>query len=115
MKLIDPKVYYRTQHELIFRILTKPSTDIAVAYDPEYPLVIIGYAVFSGPTTLDYVYVKEAFRRMGIMRLLIEQLPAIDTVTHQTARFRAIIEKRPEDFRNLRFSPYSPPGTKAAG
>lgn len=69
-KHVSPEVYFEGQHELIGNLLDSANTTALVA-TPAYDAgIILGWCVKTNDT-LHYVYVKEAFRRMGIAKLLV--------------------------------------------
>lgn len=85
-KQIDQKAYFREYNKVIDRILAKPTTLIKIAHLADDPEIILGYAIFepgvSRETILHWVYVKQAWRRIGIARLLIPD--NVGTITHLT-------------------------------
>ena len=73
-------VFFKRHHELIESILSNPSTLVTVLTADSSPGTVLGWACRTG-TTLHYVYVKEAFRRMGFGTQLAG---GFDTHTHLT-------------------------------
>lgn len=88
-------LYY---HDIILKKILTNCT-LLVACDPEDPDVIWGYVAFdgNGPSpVLHFVYVKGAFRRMGIgTRLLNEALQDWTGVFH-TENFPVVVSHRTE-------------------
>jgi len=66
------RVHFRSEMERTIGRLFRTAT-VRVACDPADEDTIVGFAVFTGPE-LHYVYVKQAFRKMGIARQLLEGL-----------------------------------------
>ena len=77
-------VYREQQQTIIARLLRTASGRVACDAGDEN--VIYGYTIYA-PSVLHYLYVKEAFRKMGIGRQLLEaagaQLPLL-SYTHWT-------------------------------
>lgn len=84
-------VYYREYNKVIDHLLN--SSTIKVACLDDDPLIILGYAVFDRDN-IHYIFVKEAFRRLGIARRLVESsLILPETCTHTTFIADKIIDK----------------------
>lgn len=98
-ELIESVVYFKVYHDLIENILGRPHITIKVACLKEDPEVILGYSVYSG-TKLEWVFVKKAWRSIGIAKSLV---PA-DTkvVTHMTNVGLSILKKH----KNVVFNPF---------
>lgn len=64
----------------------------SIACSPEDPDVIVGYLVYE-PKTIHYVYVKEAFRKLGICRRLLVEAGLFEgtIATHMTFKGRRIL------------------------
>lgn len=69
MRKVPTKVYFREQHATITRIILRGAT-VLVAHPEGDPDVIVGY-VIAEPGVLHWVYVKEAFRMMGVARTML--------------------------------------------
>jgi hypothetical protein len=66
---IRKTAYFKLHHPLVERILSRSRIWIACSYsDPD---VIAGYIVAEPPGVLHWVFIREGFKRMGLMRLLI--------------------------------------------
>ena len=93
-------MYYKEYNKVIDHLLTISTIKVACLDDDE--VVILGYAVFDRDN-IHYVFVKEAFRRLGIAKRLIESsLILPETCTHSTYIAEVIIEK----FK-LTYNPFS--------
>jgi GNAT superfamily N-acetyltransferase len=88
--LIDSKVYFKVYHEFIEMLLAKPDVTVKVACMKDTPDVILGYAVYSG-SRLDWVYVKDRWRGLGVAKDLIPN--NITSVSHVTDTGRSILKK----------------------
>ncbi len=64
-KRLPSKQYYAEMHALINSILQTPGTLVSVACRKDEPDTILGYSVSTG-TTLHWVFVKKAWRGIGI-------------------------------------------------
>lgn len=72
-KYVERAVYSKYMDDLIDSIV--PFTSVLVAYFPEVPDEVLGWACISereGRESLYYCYVKSTYRRMGIGRGLVE-------------------------------------------
>jgi GNAT superfamily N-acetyltransferase len=96
-------VYYDSYNQVIDRILDEAYTLVRVAVDPNDENVIYGYAVYD-PSTIHYVFVKEAFRELGIAASLLEH--ALKTTTEYSHRTRCVAELLNEH-RELTYNPFS--------
>lgn len=81
--------------KVIEALITSPKHVIKIAALKEDEDVIIGYSILSSDYfTIDYVFVKSAFRKQGIGRALVPQYPKY--VTHLTALGKALLPKFPD-------------------
>lgn len=76
---IDKVIFFKKYAKVIDDIIRCSSVDVACFVDQ--PDVIIGYCVHFGPT-LHWIYVKKAWRQIGIASLLIPE--KITTISHMT-------------------------------
>ncbi len=91
-KLIDADSYYKHYHKVIEGLLQHPDTIIKVACLKEDSDVILGYVVYRN-NILDYVFVKTAWRNIGIAKMLV---PAdFKIVSHLTATGQNMLKKYP--------------------
>ena len=72
--------YYKRHHQVIEQLMARPGVRMLAATPKEDPQTIIGWSA-QEDSVLHYVYVKEAFRRMGVATLLVGEY---DTITHLT-------------------------------
>jgi len=73
---------FEERHTKLVRDILKRGGVIRVAHAAEEPDAILGWAVIERPNVLHYVYVKEPFRRLGIARRLVAEVPARFRFTH---------------------------------
>lgn len=82
---IPKDVFMENYHKIIDKIISSPNTRISVACLKEDPSVILGYSVYrkSGENNvLDWIFVKSAWRLIGIAKSLT---PAgVTAVSHLT-------------------------------
>lgn len=91
-----PKEIFMTEyHKILNNILASPNTKIYVACLIDDPDVILGYAVTNqAETTLSWVFVKSAWRGIGIAKGLMPK--SITSVTHLTKVGLSILRKHPQ-------------------
>lgn len=70
LREIPKDVFMNCFHKVLDIILTNPASTINVACLSDDQNVILGYSVFRGQS-LDWVFVKSAWRKIGIGRRLI--------------------------------------------
>lgn len=100
-KEIDHDSYFKNYHEVVSSLLLKPSVKVTIACLKNDRDVILGYSVTS-PETLHWVFVKEAWRKIGLALDLIP--PDMKQVTHLTKPGRAILHAK---FPNVIFNPFA--------
>lgn len=100
--LIEADTYYANYHKIIEVILETPGVAVTVSCLKEDPSVILGYSVHS-TTCLHWVFVKKAWRGIGIAKSLVP--PTVTTVSHITDAGRGILKKHPE----VSFNPFTKP------
>lgn len=96
---VNNDVYFECYHKVIERILAHPDAQVVVACLKDDPEVILGYSVtrfINDKTVLDWVFVKKAWRSIGIAKALVPE--KIETVTHLTKVGKAILSKSPYVF-----------------
>ena len=72
IKNIDNNTYYTLYKNHIIKLLQ--SSEVLIAVNQEDPTQILGYLVVED-NTCNYVYVKYCYRKLGIVKLLRQQLP----------------------------------------
>lgn len=78
---IDADLFFNYYHEVIEKIISRKPTKISVCVLKEDEDVILGYSV-SEPKILHWVFVKDAWRKLGIAKDLIPK--DIQVITHLT-------------------------------
>jgi len=101
-RLCTAHVFFKEFPAIIDRILSDSETLVASADEDDE--TIIGYIIFE-PNVVHYLFVKEAFRNLGIAKELIGQALAGKmefTYTSRTHHIREIIKKYP----GITFNPF---------
>lgn len=78
---IDKDVYMKHYHDIVDRVLKKPTLISNLAVLKEDDSVILGYAIYE-PKILHWVYVKEAWREIGIAKQIVPE--DTEVTTHLT-------------------------------
>lgn len=99
-KQIPRKVFFAEHHKILDGIFARNPT-VRMAVMPEDPSVVFGWAVYE-PGTLHYVYVKPDFRKHGIARALLADLPRPFAYSHWTYILRDLEKHLAE----CQFNPY---------
>lgn len=84
--------FYPQYNKVIDWLLSQPDSTVDVVALPDQPLVILGYAV-SQKKVLHFLFVKEAFRNLGIEEALLKKLGKIEVYTHKTVSIKKIMQK----------------------
>lgn len=103
-KKISNSVFYEWHHKVIDRFIERGGK-IFIAHAPGEPEVILGYLCLEGDlSTIQYIYVKKAFRKMGIAKELFNTTGASSAkgFTHWTLDTNWIIKK----LDTLTYNPY---------
>lgn len=98
---IEKTVYFTVYQQVVDTIISDSSNTIKVACLKEDPEVILGYSVYAGER-LDWVFVKKAWRGIGIAKSLIPS--GITTVSHLTKTGKSIMHK---SMKGAHFNPFS--------
>lgn len=88
---IPKDIFMKHYHAVLEKFLTSPQVTITVACLIDDPQVILGYSVtrtVQDKKVLDWVFIKTAWRQIGIARSLVP--PDVQVVTHLTKVGRAI-------------------------
>ena len=88
----DDRKYYDKYQIFLKELLTKEDTQIKIACLSEDNDVILGYAI-ARPPILDFVYVKKAWRNIGLAKELVKHFE-ITTVSHLTKAGNAIRKRK---------------------
>jgi hypothetical protein len=107
-KRIRHAVFFSGHKKVIEFILAKPQTTTLIAHPKDDPNTMLGYLVCEmvEKPTVHFTFVKEAFRKMGILRRLMEAAEIADptfTFTHWTFPVDELIGKYPD----LVYNPYA--------
>jgi len=101
---IPKSIFYPAQRMMIMRLM-RDLHDLRIACLADDPAVIVGFIMARHRNVLDYIYVKEHFRRMGVARAMVADL-GIDMndclCTHHTYKSIMLAPK----WRGLQYNPY---------
>lgn len=98
-RAIESNAYYTNYAAQIEKLIALPTTSVVVCCLSDEPDVIVGYSVSTAPTTLHWVFVKEAWRKQGVARSLVAD--TVTTISSITKPGLAIAKKR-----NYNFNPF---------
>ena len=97
---IPKNIFMENYHPIVEAMLASPRNHVRVACLKDDPEVILGYSILSRDgTRCHFVFVKAAWRKVGIAKSLIP--PTVTTVSHLTALGRSLARKK-----NLEFNPF---------
>lgn len=103
--MIHDSVFYPGQKRIILRLMDDPSCKFTMAVNRSDPDTIYGW-ICTQPGILHYMYVKHAFRNMGIGKMLLQHnLPTFgtdETVVTHISNYYAFRQSR----YRLSFVPY---------
>lgn len=103
-KKLSNAVFYEMHHKVIDGFIARGGK-VSIAHPKDEPGVILGYiCVEPNQPLVQYVYVKKAFRKLGIAKSLLaaQKLPAEAIFTHWTSDTDWIIKK----IQTLIYNPY---------
>lgn len=105
-KDIPDNVFYDCHHLLISKVMRQSGNIVRVAALKDDPEVLFGFLWGNvDPETIHYVYVKKAFRRMGMAKMLYKSLFSMADdvyITHWTKEVNQLYDKH----EGLVFNPY---------
>ena len=97
-KLIPKNIFMVGYHKVLEALLSSPATSVQVACLKDDPEVILGYAVLGDTTRIHFVFIKKAWRKIGIAKSLVP--PTIKVATHFTDVGLSYLSKHPEIIYN---------------
>jgi hypothetical protein len=100
---IDKDTFLRSHAAIISQVLLSPKTKALIVGDGD-SFSINAFMVYEDdPQVIHYVYVREALRKLGIMKTLLNQLPTPKAqVTHWTRYTDEMYFKH----KNFTYNPY---------
>lgn len=99
---IDKQTFMETYHTVIKAILKKPTVQTLIASLKEDPSTILGYSILEPEkNAIHWIFVKDAFRKLGIAKRLIPKDHPWDTATHLTKIGKSL---KPKD---MKFNPFA--------
>lgn len=90
---IPKHIFMTNYHKVLELIIARPGIQIKVACLKEDPDVILGYAVIGNSSVLHWLFVKSAWRKIGIGKSLLPE--KVTAVTHLTKLGRILMRKIP--------------------
>lgn len=100
--LMPKDLFMLNYKKVIEALLVSPNVRINIACLKDDKDIILGYSILSKDlSTVHWVFVKSAFRKQGIMKLLLPQ--SMSAVTHLTKLGTTLMSK----FPNLIFNPFA--------
>lgn len=107
-KEIPKSVFMEKYHDIIDSLLLRPGVEIKIACLKEDPEVILGYSVSrtiqNGEATvgvLDWIFVKTAWRKIGIAKMLLPS--KLNACTHLTKTGLSVMRSK---LPNVIFNPF---------
>lgn len=107
--LIPKNIFMEQYHTILEKFLLRPGVNIKIACLKDDPEVILGYSVSrnikhgeADISIVDWVFVKAAWRKIGIGKLLMPN--KINTVTHLTKAGLSILKQK---LPNVIFNPFA--------
>ncbi len=99
---IPKQIFMGNYHKVIEHVLNTPGIVIKVACLKDEPEVILGYSILNSDlTAMHWVFVKKAWRKIGIAKSLIPV--SINTVSNLTHIGKVILKRHPA----LIFNPFA--------
>ncbi len=93
--------FMRQYREVLDHLFLETNCEIYIASYPEDPFTILGYIVYK-LDVLHFIFVKLAFRNLGIGKALFERAFGRETIeySHKTKSVASLCSKHPEHFFN---------------
>lgn len=91
-------VFFTEYREVIDRLLNKEDVKVLVACSTDDSTVVYGYLVYE-PLTIHYSFVKEAFRKLQIAKMLVKEGlgdRGQTVITHKTSQVEPILRTHQE-------------------
>lgn len=98
---IEKSVFMENYHKLIEATIKRPGVEVSIACLRQDEGTILGYSVVErNRSAIHWVYVKEVWRKFGLMKRLIPQDQKWVCVTHLTTVGKAVKPKE------IKFNPF---------
>lgn len=88
---VPKTIFMENYHKVIDFILDSKSTSVKISCLKEDPSVILGYAVLNNTNGLHWVFVRKAWRNIGIAKDLVK---SVSYCTHLTKVGMSIMKKK---------------------
>lgn len=99
-KEVDKEAFMAHYHKVLDHVLNQPGTSVEIACLEDAPNVILGYIIYKD-NRLDWIFVKKAWRGIGIAKRLTPG--KINTITHLTTIGKSILKKH----KGIKFNPFA--------
>ena len=102
--MIPKNIFMQCYHTILERLIAHPDAKVTVACLKDDPEVVLGYSISrttQGVTILDYMFVKSAWRRIGIAKSLMPE--NVFAVTHLTRPGASIMKSK---LPNVPYNPF---------
>lgn len=84
--------FYPEYNKVIDWLLSQPDSSVHVLSLQDQPEIILAYAV-SQKKVLHFIFVKEAFKNLGLEEALLKEIGKIEVYTHKTVSIKKIMQK----------------------
>lgn len=101
---VPKAIFMQEYHGIVERLLD--TAEIRVACLKDDPEVILGYALINAPDTVHFVFIKKAFRGIGIAKSLVPL--TVTNTTHLTKAGLSIIKRK-----GIVFNPFFRPRSES--
>lgn len=108
-RAVPKPIYNLSQRGRIDRILERENLFCHIACHPETPELIYGYIVGEAPATIHYIYVKGAYRKLGIGKALAGALDWKEPIIYTHKSPHIWVEAKIKDgkaFNKCLYDPY---------
>ena len=103
MSLIPKAEFMSNYHQIVTNLLESPTAVLKIACLPDDPECIIGYALGDQRGILHFIFVKTAWRKLGVAKALLKSLGPVKWVTILTRVGERLIKQ----CRGLHFNPFA--------
>ncbi len=110
-KRIKPSVFFAGHHAVLNHLLAKPAMRLSVACDKNDPETIWGWLACEPSnlmqTVVHFMFVKDAFRKMGIARTLLNAAGVFDLNKTRFTHWTYPVDEFIRQYPDMLFDPYA--------